>query len=388
VTERLYYTDSYLCEFAATVVDRTAGDCRIYLDRTAFYPTSGGQPFDTGRLGGVEVHEVVDEGDRIAHILAEPLVGERVVGIVDWSRRFDHMQQHTGQHLLSAVLADLLECNTLAVHFGPEVSTVDLDIGLLTPEQVVGVEARVNEVVTENRPVVVSFEEAGEALGLRKPPARSGTLRIVTIQGLDRSACGGTHVRATGEIGIVLIRKTERIRKGTRLEFVCGRRALERARSDHALLARLAEDFSAAPPELPRLVSMLRAELKEALSTRRQIEEQLEQCRARELYAAAKPDQTGIRRALVREATGSLDALKGLAQAYTAFPLSLIVAAIESPPAVMLSASADTGVDAAGVLKSVLAGVGGRGGGSARVAQGTVPGREELETILSSLYSD
>jgi alanyl-tRNA synthetase len=386
VTDRLYYTDSYLREFEAKVIARTDGDRRVYLDRTAFYPTSGGQPFDTGRLGPVEVRDVVDEGDRVAHILADPLAAEHVTGVLDWPRRFDHMQQHSGQHLLSAVAAELLGCVTVAVHFGREVSTVDLDIGSLTADQIARVERRANEVVTENRPVIISFEEAAEALGLRKNSLRTGTLRIVTIEGLDRSACGGTHVRATSEIGVILLRKLERVRKAARLEFLCGGRALKRAREDLELLSGMAEELSGSALELPRLISMLRAELKEAVSKRRELESQLDLYRAKELYAAARPDGTGIRRALVREPTGSLNAFKGLAQAYTSLPLSLLVAAIENPPAVMLSASPDTGVDAAGVLKSVLAGVAGRGGGSARVAQGTVPGKAELETILSSLY--
>jgi alanyl-tRNA synthetase len=387
VTDRLYYTDSYLREFDASVVDRTDGGRRIYLDRTAFYPTSGGQPFDTGRLGTIEVRDVVDEGDRIAHVLAEPLAIERVTGILDWPRRFDHMQQHTGQHLLSSVVADLLGRNTLAVHFGREVSTIDLDGDLVTAAQIARVEDRANDVVTENRSVIVSFEEATEALGLRKHSPRTGTLRVITIEGLDRSACGGTHVRATGEIGMLLIRKVERIRKGVRLEFLCGGRAVKRAREDHALLTEMSRLFSAAPLELPHLVTMLRAELKEAVAARRELEGRIDLYRARELYTEARPDPTGIRRALVREPTGSLAAFRGLAQAYTSFPMSLLVAAIESPPAVMLSTSADSGVDAAGVLKSLLTGVGGKGGGSARVAQGTVPGKTELETVLSSLFS-
>jgi len=387
MTHRLYYTDSYLRDFEAAVIERSDDSCRVYLDQTAFYPTSGGQPFDVGQLGGIEVTDVVDEGERIAHLLAAPLTGERVRGQIDWGRRFDHMQQHTGQHLLSAVLADLARHTTIAVHFGRESSTLDLAVAVLTPDQVSKAEERANEIVVQNRQVEVSFEEAGAAGGLRKPTGRGGTLRIVTISGLDRSACGGTHVRATGEIGAILIRKVERVRNGVRLEFLCGSRATRRARADYGLLSLLAAEFSAAADELPRLIASQREEIKEANSANRGLRGELDLCRARELYAAAAPESTGIRRVTVREDGPSADTLRGLAQAFTSMPLAVFVGAVVSPPAVVLAASEDTGIDAAGVLKSLLTSVGGRGGGSTRLAQGIVPGRAQLQTVVESLGS-
>jgi alanyl-tRNA synthetase len=358
---------------------------RVYLDRTGFYPTSGGQPFDTGLLGGIDVVDVVDEGERIAHILAAPLTGNQTTGQVNWTRRFDHMQQHTGQHLLSAVLSDLLGYSTIGVHFGRDVSTLDLEGAQLTPEHVRAAERRANDVVFENRPVRVSFEEADEAIGLRKAPSRSGTLRIITIEELDRSACGGTHVRSTGEIGAILVRKLERIRKGIRLEFLCGGRAIQQARTDYELLTGLAAQFSASTEELPALLAAERAELKEAGSTRRALEAQIELYRARELYGGAQPDASGIRRVLIREATGSLNSLKGVAQAFASMPRAILVAATENPPAVLLATSPDSGIDSATVLKGLLAAVGGRGGGSSTLAQGTVPEPKHLQTVLASL---
>ena len=387
MTERLYYTDSYIRDFEAEVTDRADGSRRVYLNRTAFYPTSGGQPFDTGQLGGVPVTDVVDEGERIAHLLAEPLIGSRVSGHVNWARRFDHMQQHTGQHLLSAVLAAELGLPTVAVHFGKESSTLDLDAGSLTTDQARLAEEKANELIAQNRPVEVAFEESESAAGLRKSSDRGGTLRIVSIRDLDRSACGGTHVRATGEIGAILIRKMERVRKGVRMEFLCGSRATRRARADHSLLARLAADLSAAPEELPHLISAQGEELKQAVALNRELEQKLDLLRARELYAAAGPEATGIRRVLVREGEGSVESLRGLAQAITSLPKVIFVGAVPSPPSVVLGASVDTGIDAAGLLKSLLTSVGGRGGGSARLAQGIVPGRAQLEKVIMSLAS-
>jgi alanyl-tRNA synthetase len=295
------------------------------------------------------------------------------------------MQQHTGQHLLSAVLADLFGHQTIGVHFGQQTSTLDLESATLSQEQVDQVEKRANEVVVENRLVAVTFEEADTAVGLRKRPDRGGTLRVVSIQDIDRSACGGTHVRATGEIGFIAIRKVERVRKALRLEFLCGGRAVRQARADHALLSQLATELTSAAEDLPRLIESQKQELKEAQSARREMQAALDRCRARDLYEAATPDASGIRRAVIRDSGEPLENLRGLAQAFAALPLAIFVGGVASPPGIVLAASADSRVDAGGVLKGLLAAVGGRGGGSAALAQGILPGRAELETVIGSL---
>src|SRR5512142_2916696 len=257
MTERLYYQDCYLREFRARVVDTADEGRRVYLDRTAFYPTSGGQPFDLGSLGGIAVREVIDEEDRIAHLLEAPLVATEVQGLVDWPRRYDHMQQHTGQHLLSAVLEELFAIRTASFHLGSEVSTIDVDAASLTPEQIERAEKRCAETIAQARPVRISFEEASATLELRKASERTGTLRIVSIENLDRSACGGTHVRTTAEIGLILAGKSEKIRGITRLEFVCGNRALRRARADYRLLAAIGRTLSVPPEQAPDLLAGL-----------------------------------------------------------------------------------------------------------------------------------
>jgi alanyl-tRNA synthetase len=384
VTERIYYTDAYATRFDAGVVDAADGGRRIYLDRTAFYPTSGGQPHDLGRLGGSDVIDVVDEGERIAHLLTAPLdTAGPVEGRVSWPRRYDHMQQHTGQHLLSAVLADRFGYATVSVHFGAESSTLDLEVAAIDPAQVLAAEMRANEVVWEQRPVSVTFENAAIAAGLRKPAERAGSIRIVTIQDLDRSACGGTHVRSTAEIGPVLIGKVERVRNTVRLEFVCGGRAIRAARANQELLAKLAAQYSAAASDLPAILESQRAELKAAAAARREADEQLARYRARELYDGTPPDANGMRRVLVRDA--ALEAARGIAHAFTALPRAVLVATVSAPPAVLLATSADTGVDAAATLKGALAAVGGRGGGSARLAQGTVAEPDGLEQVVTAL---
>jgi len=383
MTERLYYRDSYLTDFDANVTDRAEDGRLVYLDRTAFYPTSGGQPHDIGRLADIDVVDVVDEGDRIAHRLTAPLPDVRVAGRIDWPRRFDHMQQHTGQHLLSAVLAELYRFATISVHFGADTSTLDLDTAAITPDQVRAAERRVNAVVTENRPVTVAFEDAATAAGLRKPSDREGPVRIVTIGDLDRSACGGTHVRATGEIGPILIGKVERVRKSVRLEFLCGQRAVGRARADHDLIAHLATLFSAAPGELPALIESLRSELKSSSAARREVERELDGLRARELYAAATPDAAGVRWIVLRDG-GTTERQRSLGQTIASLPGGAFVGTTSSPPGIVVATSEDSGTDAAALLRTALSSVGGRGGGNARLAQGTVPA-EALERAIASV---
>ena len=379
-TERLYYTDAYCTRFTATVVDATDGGTRVYLDRSAFYPTSGGQPFDLGTLGGVAVRDVVDEDDRVAHLLAAPLApGTAVEGEVDWARRFDLMQQHTAQHLLSAVFADRYGWPTVSVHFGDASATLDLDVGQVDAAVLREAERQANAIVTENRPVEVSFEDAATATGLRKASGRTGTLRIVSIAGLDRSAGGGTHVRHTGEIGVILLRKVERVKKQVRVEFLAGGRAVQRARQDQELLATLAAGFSAGAEEVPALVEGQRAQLKKTEALRRTLVEQLAGYRLRELHAGATPDAGGVRRITYAAQPG--DDLRALGQAATQLAGTVFLATSEAPPTILLATSADSGVDAGALLKAALGVAGGRGGGSPRLAQGTVPDAAALAAV-------
>jgi alanyl-tRNA synthetase len=385
MTQRLYYNDAYLRQFTAHAVEVALDGTRVYLDRTAFYPTSGGQPFDLGSIAGVTVREVVDEGDRIAHVLAAPLAAGPVECAIDWSRRFDHMQQHTGQHLLSAVCEELFRLRTVSFHLGAESSTIDLEGGTLDARTAAEAESRANQIVCENRPVSIAYQEAGAVLGLRKPSEREGTLRIVSIDGLDRSACGGTHVRATGEIGTVLLRKLEKVRQTVRLEFLCGGRAVRRARADYEALSRVAQLFSASLDEAPAMVAAQFETARGADKERRKLELELARYQGKELYDATVPGPDGVRRLVRRATNGSLEQLRTLAQNFTEHPKAIFVATLANPPSVLLGTSADAGVDAGQTLKAALAEAGGRGGGTARMAQGSVPDGTALEKLLEKL---
>jgi alanyl-tRNA synthetase len=385
VTERLYYTDCYLREFTARIVDRSEDGSTVYLDRTAFYPTSGGQPYDVGVIAGVPVVDVIDEDDRIAHRLAAPLHTGPVDCTIDWNRRFDHMQQHTGQHLLSAVFEELLHLKTVSFHLGAVNSTIDLEGGPLEPAALKEVERHANEVIFANRHVSIDFQHAAEAAGLRKPSAREGSLRIVSIEGMDRSACGGTHVRSTAEIGVILLRKLEKIRQATRVEFLCGGRAIGRARADYEALSKAAQIFSAGLDEVPTMVATQLETARAAEKARRKLELDLAAYHGRDLYNGTEPDAGGFRRVTRREVRGNIEELRALAQHFTAQPKAVLVVALNEPPSVLLAVSADSGIDAGQVLKAALAEAGGRGGGNARMAQGSVPDAAGLDHIIQRL---
>ena len=390
MTSRLYYKDAYRSTFDGRITELADDGRRVYLDESAFYPTSGGQPYDLGTLDGIAVSDVIDEDDRVAHVLAAPVarnVGDSLRGEVDWHRRFDHMQQHTGQHLLSAVFEDLFGYPTVSVHFGADRSSLDLDVGSIDAARLGDAERRANEIIWENRLVSVSFEDSATVTGLRKPPPREGTLRIVTIDALDRSACGGTHVRTTGEIGALTLRGTERMRKQTRVEFLCGARVVRQARADFDALSAIALSVKASITEAPALVVSQGEQLREAATIRKRLETELAEFQAKELYDTTAATPGGVRVAISRREAGSLEDVRPLAQAFASRSRTVFVASVASPATVLVAAADDAGIDAGAVLKAALAAAGGRGGGSPRLAQGTVPNAEALARVVDTVQS-
>jgi alanyl-tRNA synthetase len=261
-TERLYYDDAFAREFTAQVLSceptssatletQTACLWRVKLDRTAFYPASGGQPHDMGRLGDARVVDVIDEEDEVIHIVDKPIAIGSVQGIVDWSRRFDHMQQHSGQHVLSAVFHSRFALPTISFHMGSDICTIDVRGLEPTQEILDSAMAVANDVVYADRAVNVRYGTAEElaAAGVRKTVARSGTLRAIEIEALELQPCGGTHVQRTGQIGMILVRGVSRIRQDWRVEFACGRRAERLAREDFATLRAVTQRLNCSPQE-------------------------------------------------------------------------------------------------------------------------------------------
>jgi alanyl-tRNA synthetase len=381
MTHRLYYTEPYLRAFEATVarVDRRDDRLMVTLDRTAFYPTSGGQPFDTGRLGTLPVVEVVDEEDgSITHVLEPKLelgtqkleVDQVVHGEIDWSRRFDHMQQHSGQHVLSAAFDKLFAVRTVSFHLGGAVSTIDLAREML-PAEIAAAEAEANRIVWEDRPVTVRFVDAEEAarLPLRKEPARGGTLRLIDVEGFDLSACGGTHVARTGGIGGIAVASWERFKGGQRLEFLCGRRALDGYRRLRDTVTASVRLLSVLPAQLPPAIERLQADAKEQKRALDALQRDLAGYRADELAAGA--EVTATCRLVAQAVDADANGLKALAAAIVAKPGFLVVLVSSSMPALaVIARSADVDVSAQKLLVSLMAEFGGRGGGRPEMAQG------------------
>jgi alanyl-tRNA synthetase len=381
MTERLYYADPYRREFDATTrrVDRVDGRTHVVLDRTAFYPTSGGQPFDTGLLGALPVVDVfADDAGAVVHVLGEdaagappPQAGQDVRGTIDWQRRFDHMQQHSGQHVLSAAFDRLFGARTVSFHLGAGSSTIDLDREL-SRDDITAAEDEANRVVWENHPVTIRFVSAGEAaaLPLRKETAREGTLRLIDMDGFDLSACGGTHVASTGSVGVIAIGALERFKGGQRVEFLCGGRAAGRFRSMRDTLAAAVRLLSVLPHEVPEGIERLQAETRDRQRSLTALEEELARYRAADLAANAEP--TAVGKAVLAAIDKDADAnrLKSLASSIVSRPGYVVVLVSTSRPAVVVAArSRDVSVGANQVIAALIGRFGGRGGGRPELAQ-------------------
>ena len=374
MTERLYYTDPYLTEFDAQVLRVEVHDGRpaAVLDRTAFYPTSGGQPFDTGRLNTAAVIDVVDGDDGvIRHVLDGSIEPGPVRGTIDWSRRFEHMQQHTGQHLLSAAFDRVAGARTESFHLGTITSTIDLN-RTLSPAEIERVEDEANRLVWEDRVVGIRFADAEEAakLPLRKEPARSGTLRLIEIAGFDISACGGTHVARTGAIGSIVVSSFERFRGGTRIEFVCGVRALRSHRSLRDAVAAGVRLISVLPEQLPEGIEKLQADAKE---TKKQLKDlQLRLATFEAIALAGQAETRGGVQAVVAALEGwDQNGLKAIASSIAARPSHVAVLfGMPSPAAAVVARATDASVDCGALLKTLVERFGGKGGGRPDLAQG------------------
>ena len=402
VWHRLYFDHPYLTHFTAQVVERLeqAGRPAVILDQTAFYPTGGGQPHDTGVLkpldagdgSEVAVAEAVErEADgAVIHLLAAPLEAEQVEGRIDWERRFDLMQHHTGQHLLSAAFVRCCSANTVSFHLTTDCATVDLD-RVLSTDDLAQAEALSNQIIWSDQPVTARFVPGKEVgrLPLRKPVTRSGPVRIVQVSDFDCSACGGTHVRATGEIGQIKIIRSERRGAETRVEFMCGRRALADYRTKNALLLDMARDLSVGYWELPEAIGRLDGELSQARRDLRRAHDALFDAEADALwYAAGRLGDLRVVQAYLAGRTP--DELKLLAQRLIARPqTAVLLGAGQAGDKGHLVFARSAGLDfhAGALLGQACQLIGGRGGGRPDFAQGGGPDASQVPAALDAAFS-
>ena len=386
-TERLYYADCYLREFEARVLKVESGPrgFHVYLDRTAFYPESGGQPMDHGTLSDIPVLALIEDGDSIVHVLERQPEGVLVQGKIDWPRRFDHMQQHTGQHVLSAAFAKTGNYKTVSFHLGAEVSSIDLDSDRLGRRQIEAAEDLANQIVFENREIRIFFRPVAEAnrMDLRKPILREGDVRLVEIDGFDLSACGGTHVNRTGGIGLIATRKVERMKGYTRIEFVCGVRALRASRQDFEILSEASRLLSASPHQLPALIVKQSDDLRASLRTREKLTGKIAKVLGRELWQAA-PEKNGRR--IVQHIFNEDEQSDGkkVAHEIASHPCAVALIAIKGRPGYLYFSQSPGGqADMGTILKQTMAKFGGKGGGARDFAQGGGIEDERLPDALT-----
>jgi alanyl-tRNA synthetase len=384
-TDRIYYTDPYAKEFDATVisVERIEGSAGpvpsgvegrfvAVLDRTAFYPSSGGQPYDVGDLGGARVVDVVDRDDgTIAHVIEGELREGQVHGRIDWARRFDHMQQHTGQHILSAAFDRLFGVRTESFHLGTASSTIDL-AREVTPAEVAAAESEANRVVWEDRPIAIRFADATEVakMPLRKESKREGELRLIDVTDFDVSACGGTHVSRTGAIGVIALAGSERFRGGTRIEFLCGGRALDGYRALRAAVVESTRLLSVLPVELPAAIGRVQGDAKDLKRQLKDAQGRLAAFEAAELAAGA--ERHGDRLVTVKALEGwDQNSLKAIAASIAERPGHLaILIGLPVPAAIVVARAANVAVDSGSIVKAMAATFAGKGGGKPELAQG------------------
>ena len=401
MTERLYYTDSYCTHFSARVVERLTweGHPAVVLDRTAFYPASGGQPADRGALGGAKVLDVAvrEKDGAVLHVLERALPEAEVEGVVDWNCRFDHMQQHTGQHVLSAAFEQVLDADTVGFHMRAEVSTVDINVARLDPAVVRQIEELANRVVWEDRVIRVRVVAPSElaALPLRRPPVVEGAVRIVEIAGpstspgrcFDVNPCGGTHLVRSGEIGLIKIVRLDYRGNETRVEFLCGNRALRDYQVKDAMVNRLTGLLTVGHWELDRAVERLRAEAKQLRQHLSQARRRLLALEATELAEAAVtrgPCRVVWRVWEQREP----EELRALAHELVQRPdLVALLVGVGERTHLCFACAEGLDLDVAPLLREACAQLGGNGGGRPHLAQGSAPATDTpcVEAVLVGL---
>ena len=406
LTDRLYYTDSFLHEFDARVLSITnaSGRTAVTLDRSAFYPASGGQNFDTGWLtfadqadaAPVRVMEVAEDEQtgNVVHIVEGDAAalheGLTIQGAVDVERRRDHMQQHSGQHVLSAAFEKLYKFETVSFHMGDESCTIDLATLAVKPEQMRAAERLANEVVANDHVVEVRFASPDEAraMGVRKiPAAEHERLRLIDISGFDLNACGGTHVHRTGQIGAILLRKTEKVRQGTRVEFVCGLRAVATARRDFETLTEAAAIFSTHIHEVPRQIGKWQAEMKATVKAQHHLLEEVAELQAERLLQSAE-SRYGERLVVQYFADRDLTFLKMLAQklVQSGHVLALLACG-GGQPSLVFAQTPGSNHDMGALMKQTTQSLGTRGGGTRDIAQGGAPDAATAERAVREAAS-
>ncbi|GAB4114586.1 MAG: serine-tRNA(Ala) deacylase AlaX [Candidatus Caldatribacteriota bacterium] len=392
MTERIYYQDSYLKEYKSKVIKKMEIKNRpaLVLDQTIFYPTSGGQPYDQGFIQNIPVVEVLEEGEDIIHVLQQEWEGqeqEEVISKIDWTRRFDHMQQHTGQHILSGALMKIWGIETVSFHLGEKYCTLDINKADLTSEEIKNIEFNANKIIFENKPVESYFIEQQEELkrlNLRKEVKRKGKIRIVEVKDFDISACGGTHCRTSGEIGLIKITRWERKGENIRLEFICGQRAWKDYFWKNEMIKDISTKLTVKDAELAEAIDRLLEERREIKKELREYKEKWQEYEISQILGEFPPREDGIRviKRIFKEK--KFPEVRDLIQRMVNLEEKVIIfgGMIDNGGKIIFACSKNLNYDMKRLVKEAEKFIEGRGGGSINFAQS---GGKKAEGIAQAI---
>ncbi len=392
-SERLYYHNSYLKEFETQVLSETelSGQPAVILESSAFYPTSGGQPHDLGTLNNQPVLDVVAENGHVIHVLEQPLAASTVHGAIDWTRRFDHMVHHSGQHILTRAFIETCGAETVSFHLSEQSVTIDLETEALNENQIAAAEDLANQIIAENRTVKVWFPTEDElvVINLRKISEKvTGAVRVVDIGGFDVTACGGTHVAHTGEIGMIKVVRTDKKNNNLRIEFLCGQRALADYRLKNELLLNLSATLTTGIPDIPNIFTKMRDENKTLSRQLKTTKQRLISYDVEHWWNEAAQTQPVIVKQVIEDADKS--DLQQIASQLTQKEATVALLGLSGESAHFVFArSEDLDFDVVPVLKAALATLDSqRGGGRPNMAQGGgVPAdSRQVEHALNIAY--
>lgn len=396
--EKLYYRDPYIRNFKTTLKQQAqdeAGRWYALLEKSAFYPEGGGQPYDTGTLNGQDVLEVQEVDGEIRHYLKKPLP-ETIVeltGEIEWKRRFDHMQQHAGQHLLSAAFEELFSYKTMSFHLGKEVSTIDIDTKDLTDQEALEAESLVNKIILEDRSIETKWVTKEELAGypLRKELAVEENIRLVIIPDFDYNGCGGTHPKSTGGVSSLKILSTEKQRKMIRVTFVAGHRVLQQLHEKHKIISGLAVQLNAPQERMIEAVARLMEQSKEQAKLLKESNDKLLQYEASSLASKVLvlEGQAVIQKVYVNKTIGELQSLARHITKEVEDAIVFLVAENENKLALVAARGTKSDANMKTIVNDILPSINGKGGGREDFAQGggeaKFTGEEVLKMLLDSM---
>lgn len=386
MTKKLYYDSSYLTDWTTTIrnIITKEDHCLVTLEKTAFYSEGGGQPSDKGLIANIEVLDVYTENGEVYHKLPHPPATQTVECKIDWNRRFDHMQQHTGQHLLSAVCIDLYDAHTSSFHLGKETVSIDLSISELTEEQLLHIEKQVNQFIFENRELKTYFvtKEEAKSLPLRKQPEVDGDLRIVEIEGIDTSACAGTHVTRTGELGLFKLLKTEKSKGNTRVYFIYGLRALQDYQASHSVITTIANKYSTNREGLLEKLSKIELESKQQQKEIVTLKDELNRFIAMELIQ--NQNETIITGTFSDK---SVKELQGIAKQITDKTNNIVILTTTLENKLILAQNGTHPLHCGQIFKQELQNYNGKGGGNNTSAQAAFQQEQDLKEFQDFLMN-